>query len=84
MCSVSFGILTDSIIILLSVMSMHMQAREVYAKCYCSHTYIIQLTYSSLIEWGLQINIYIYIYIYIKIANNLVMKNSSVFLFEEK
>ena len=77
-CCVSFGVLTDSCIIFFLVMSLHMQARKLYAKCCRSHFYVIQMRYSSICRMGF---VYIYIYLFIKIENNLVTEKTLLLFF---
>ena len=63
MCCVSFGILTDSVIILFPMTSLHMNWRKAYAKFHHSHLYIIKLIYISVYRIGFT-DWYIYLSIY--------------------
>ena len=87
MCCVSFGILTDSVIILFTMTRLHMQAHKAYAKCYHSHLYMIQLCYSStygmgFTDWYTQTYIYIYTYM-LKEKNTSLWKIFCLFIWRE-
>ena len=69
---VSFFILTDSVIILSVVMSFHTQAYKAHAKCYLSHSYIIQLHYRFI---NIMDFVGKYIYTYIRTKMTLSWKN---------
>ena len=70
-CFLLFGILTDSIFLLFSVIRLH----KAYAKHYHSHLYVTLLHY---IPVYIMVSVDCYLFYFIKRENNLVMKKTSV------
>ena len=81
--SVSFEILTDSIIIIFPMTSLHMQARKAHDECYRYHLFIIQLCYSSVYRMRF-VDIYIYIYRYKQRKRPCCGKTLLFYLLQEK